>query len=246
MQKRQENSFIQALKEGSFFSNKNGGAYLLVGNLQEEQRRLFFNYLTESTTGAFDFLLLPGDFGGDQAYKIEGVRQLQRFLALRVSDKKSRVVVWEEAHKLTKEAGGALLKTLEEAVKNTFFFMVTTRPDRVLPTIRSRCTSLALNFSYRPEQPQSRTDSPLLNLIKLPVWQRLKLIEKINKDGNQELAEVLDMWLEELVKISPDVLSNKKRAHLIEELGKLKRLRERIPAMQLKTALEIFVANQEL
>ncbi len=50
-----------------------------------------------------------------------------------------KVYVIDECHMLSSAAFNALLKTLEEPPKNTVFILATTDPQRLLPTIISRC-----------------------------------------------------------------------------------------------------------
>ena len=50
-----------------------------------------------------------------------------------------KVVIIDEVHMLTKEAFNALLKTLEEPPPNVVFIFATTQPNKVPPTILSRC-----------------------------------------------------------------------------------------------------------
>lgn len=50
-----------------------------------------------------------------------------------------RVVILDEAHMLSKNAFNALLKTLEEPPPGVTFILVTTEPNKLLPTVVSRC-----------------------------------------------------------------------------------------------------------
>ncbi|MEE2645220.1 MAG: hypothetical protein VYD19_09835, partial [Myxococcota bacterium] len=50
-----------------------------------------------------------------------------------------RVVLIEEAERLNLAAANALLKTLEEPSPGTYFILLSDAPERLLPTIRSRC-----------------------------------------------------------------------------------------------------------
>lgn len=52
---------------------------------------------------------------------------------------RAKVFILDEVHGLSKQAQSALLKTLEEAKKNTYFILLTTEAKKILPTIRSRC-----------------------------------------------------------------------------------------------------------
>jgi DNA polymerase-3 subunit gamma/tau len=59
---------------------------------------------------------------------------------------KCRVVIIDEVHMLSKQAFNALLKTLEEPPKQTLFILCTTEPNKVLPTIMSRCNKHHFNL----------------------------------------------------------------------------------------------------
>jgi DNA polymerase III subunit delta' len=54
-----------------------------------------------------------------------------------------------DADELTQQAANALLKTLEEPHKNTYFVLLTSRPSRMLDTIRSR--TLPVRFAPLPD-----------------------------------------------------------------------------------------------
>jgi len=78
--------------------------------------------------------------------KIEQVRALADFIALSTHRAGYRVLVMRPAESLHPNAANALLKTLEEPPPSTLIVMVSERPARVLPTIRSRCSALALGL----------------------------------------------------------------------------------------------------
>ena len=64
---------------------------------------------------------------------------LQDYLRHPPMKSKYKVVIIDEVHMLTKEAFNALLKTLEEPPPNVVFIFATTQPNKVPPTILSRC-----------------------------------------------------------------------------------------------------------
>lgn len=67
------------------------------------------------------------------------IREMQARLATRPTLGSRRVVLIEPADDLEKSASNALLKSLEEPPQGTFFILISHRPARLLPTIRSRC-----------------------------------------------------------------------------------------------------------
>ena len=56
----------------------------------------------------------------------------------------AKVLIIYHAHTMTESSANALLKTLEEPTANTFLLLTTDKPERLLPTIKSRCEKLAL------------------------------------------------------------------------------------------------------
>ena len=81
----------------------------------------------------------PGDTG---AIRIDQIRDVIERSAYRPFEGRRRVVVIDEADALMAPAQNALLKTLEEPPSLSVFILVTTRPDVLLPTVRSRCIRL--------------------------------------------------------------------------------------------------------
>ena len=81
----------------------------------------------------------PGDTG---AIKIDQVREAIERAAYRPFEGRRRVVIVDVADALNGEAQNALLKTLEEPPAASTFILVTSRPDMLLPTVRSRCQRL--------------------------------------------------------------------------------------------------------
>ena len=73
---------------------------------------------------------------------VDEVRRLRNFFALSVPDGGRRVVIVDSADELNGPAANALLKQLEEPPANTVFLLISHRPSRLLPTIRSRCRTV--------------------------------------------------------------------------------------------------------
>lgn len=80
--------------------------------------------------------------------RIEQIRQLQERLAFRALESKSKVAILVTAHAMNASAQNALLKTLEEPPQGTVLILISSAPDKLLPTIRSRCAKA--NFGPLP------------------------------------------------------------------------------------------------
>src|SRR5499425_3178015 len=68
--------------------------------------------------------------------EIRGLRETVKYVP---ASSKFKIYIIDEVHMLTKEAFNALLKTLEEPPEHVKFMFATTEPEKVLPTILSRC-----------------------------------------------------------------------------------------------------------
>jgi DNA polymerase-3 subunit delta' len=70
------------------------------------------------------------------------IRAMQRRLITRPTLGARRAIIIDPADDMEPSASNALLKSLEEPPQGTFFILVSHRPARLLPTIRSRCRTL--------------------------------------------------------------------------------------------------------
>ena len=76
---------------------------------------------------------------------IDDVRELRDNVRYAPAKGRYKIYIIDEVHMLTKEAFNALLKTLEEPPPHVKFIFATTEPDKVLPTILSRCQRFDLH-----------------------------------------------------------------------------------------------------
>lgn len=74
--------------------------------------------------------------------RIGAIRDLEREANYNPYEARSRVFIVDHAEKMADPAANALLKTLEEPPSTSHIFLLTSRPDALLPTIRSRCQVL--------------------------------------------------------------------------------------------------------
>jgi len=70
---------------------------------------------------------------------VDEIREIREKVKFLPGESKYKVYIIDEVHMLTTSAFNALLKTLEEPPKHVIFILATTEPQKVLPTILSRC-----------------------------------------------------------------------------------------------------------
>lgn len=104
----------------------------------------------------------------DKDMSVDTIRELMEKVSNFPSLVSTRYIIIEKAEAMTVPAANALLKTLEEQPPTSRFFLLSEYPDRILPTIRSRCGMVR----YRPlpedfivEHVRNLTDNPIKALV---------------------------------------------------------------------------------
>lgn len=101
--------------------------------------------------GKMRFIKIGSDsdkVGGD--WPPNTMRRLLRDIAQTSNKGGNKVAVVFEADRMNGAAANAFLKTLEEPPAGTTIFMLSTRPNDLLDTIRSRCISLRVDSETEP------------------------------------------------------------------------------------------------
>tara|TARA_B100000315_G_scaffold258674_1_gene311638 strand:- start:190 stop:1236 length:1047 start_codon:yes stop_codon:yes gene_type:complete len=101
--------------------------------------------------------------------KIEQVREMQEHLVYRALIGRYKIYIVDDADRMNKEAANCLLKTLEEPPDHSLIFLISSRPQHLLPTIRSRCQKLrftplslsAIQETLERQQQRSADDARL-------------------------------------------------------------------------------------
>ena len=90
-------------------------------------------------------------FKAKRNISVAQIRQMQQRLTTRPTLGNRRAIIIDPADDLETSASNALLKSLEEPPAGTFFLLISHRPGRLLPTIRSRCRMLRFPQLRREE-----------------------------------------------------------------------------------------------
>ena len=70
---------------------------------------------------------------------VDDVREIRESVKYTPANSKYKVYIIDEAHMLSKGASNALLKTIEEPPEYVVFIFATTEPNKMIPTVLSRC-----------------------------------------------------------------------------------------------------------
>ncbi len=126
---------IVKVLESSVETNKVSHAYLFVGSRGTGKTSVARIFATSIGVSAND--LYEIDAASNRG--IEDIKELRDGVRVLPFDSKYKVYIIDEVHMLSKDAWGALLKTLEEPPKHVIFILATTELHKVPETIISRC-----------------------------------------------------------------------------------------------------------
>lgn len=84
-------------------------------------------------------------------YSIDRIRELHRMMSYTPSEGSYKVTILTGADQMRRESANAFLKLLEEPTPRTVLILTTDRPDKLLPTISSRCQQMR----FVPLSPQA-------------------------------------------------------------------------------------------
>jgi len=79
--------------------------------------------------------------------KIEKIRELERELSLSAYFGKHKVVIIDEADRLSRASQNALLKTLEEPPQKAVIILVVENINKIIATVKSRCVIKKFNYT---------------------------------------------------------------------------------------------------
>ncbi len=87
-----------------------------------------------------DVILLTPE---ERQIRIEEIRMIDDALSFKPFEGRKKVVIVDDAETMNIAAANAFLKTLEEPPEESIIILISSRPDLLLPTIRSRCSRIS-------------------------------------------------------------------------------------------------------
>ena len=100
-----------------------------------------------------------------QSIKISQVRELKQLLTFHPYQATKTVVCLLWADLATQAAQHAMLKSLEEPPPYAQCVLATTYPEKLLPTVQSRCREVIFNFTSTEEASKTPTDLPEISQV---------------------------------------------------------------------------------
>ena len=133
---------------------------------------------------------------------VDHIRELRQNAIYRPARARFKVYIIDEVHMLSTGAFNALLKTLEEPPEHVKFIMATTEPNKVLPTILSRCQ----RFDFRNIQPADITAHLQRILADEKIEAEDALVRRIARLARGSMRDALSL-LDQLLSMSSEKLT---------------------------------------
>ena len=134
-----------------------------------------------------------------QTIKVDVIRELKQKIYFHPLEGRAKVVIIDNADAMTEAAANALLKILEEPPSVTYFILISSKPAKLLPTIRSRCQKL----EFSPLNEETLTQK----LIQDGVDKKEATLRAKISGGSLKAAIELDIPLFEKIESQMEALS---------------------------------------
>ena len=151
------------LLSGPKGSGKATFAYHFINYLlskKEENPYDFKNFNINETNSSYKFLcsnihqnfFLIDVLENDKSIKIDQIRNLITFINKTTYSQNIKIVLIDNVELLNLNSSNAVLKVLEEATDNTYFFLIHNSYTKILETIKSRCTEFKFFFTKEEKE----------------------------------------------------------------------------------------------
>jgi DNA polymerase III subunit delta' len=132
-----------------------------------------------------------------QQYVIDQAREVVAMASTRPHEAPARVLILDQADRLNPSSANCLLKTLEEPCPGNHLVLVTSAPDRLLPTIRSRTQRvrfIALSPAALTEIAVRRGASPAKaeTAVALAAGQAARLVQTLETEAESDLWVIVN------------------------------------------------------
>jgi DNA polymerase-3 subunit gamma/tau len=143
---------------------------------------------------------------------IDTVRDIMRTMHLSPAAGPCRVWILDEVHQLSRDGQHGALKMLEDTPSHVYFLLCTTDPQKLLPTIRNRCTDLPVRTLTQDEV--GRLVRRVSKRAKITLSEEIRDLLVTTSEGSPRAALVA---LEKLRHVPPEAQADALVSHKEEQ-----------------------------
>lgn len=164
--------------------------------------------------------------------RVDDVRTINEFLTKRSADNNWRVVVVDSIDDMNPASANAVLKVLEEPPYKTVIILISHNPNKLLPTIKSRCAKLqlppladnhvaSLLRRYRPALAEKAVQS-LVEIASGSIGKAIAYVDNAALTKYDDLCKIVyaknKFSIADLLKFCDSAVSDEDNYYLIQEL----------------------------
>lgn len=172
---------------------------LLIGNDDENLRDWIWSWWltvdSELIRKEFhpDLIVVPD--GEVNSVGVNVVKELSKTLYLKPVESSVKVIIINKAELMTVEAQNAILKMLEEPPEYVQWFLVTEKPDSLLPTVLSRLGEVKVQSSkLKVKSSNEKEGGGLMTILSIVPAERLVQTPVLAKD-RETAVKFINNWL---------------------------------------------------
>lgn len=125
-----------------------------------------------------------------------GIDNVRNYISIEILNKsmftETKVIILDEAHKITDAAQNALLITFQNIPENTYVFLCSTDPSKIIPTIKNRCHIVDLSINLYDDIFERSLDDLYKNIVNIIIK------ENNNISINKEIFESIYLKLKDI------------------------------------------------
>src|SRR3954463_8682698 len=148
----------------AYEQNRIGHAYLISGPAGSGKRRFVDDIARLVNPADGEQIHIAEPESKSRRIVIEQVRALEHSLQMRSANGRRKIAAIIDADRLQPQAANAFLKTLEEPPNDSLLLLVSTMPEALPDTIRSRCIPIPL--AQREQADLSAEEREVVDLLR--------------------------------------------------------------------------------
>jgi len=118
--------------------------------------------------------------------KIKQIRDLQKHLSFKIYEGRYKIIIFEEADKLTLQAANSLLKTLEDPLPQTVFILLADSQREMPDTILSRCQKIYFGEEFY-DRDYLEIISIMEDVLNQDIEKTILIIDKLEKEDKENI-----------------------------------------------------------
>ncbi len=153
---------------------------------------------------------------------VEQIRDAQHFLSYKSYYGGFKIIIMHHAERMSIDAQHCFLKTLEEPKGKTIIFLISSKPDLLLPTIASRCQEIKFLYrgTYEISKDEEKFFRGLESLMGAELAEKFKYVKAANleEDNLHKILNMLQRYFRKMMLMKIGVIPGDAKNYSLQKL----------------------------